>query len=225
MDLRTLKRREVNARYMSPEEFARLVENIRIDGRLTSNPLACQNPDGSIELLSGHHRSEAAIAAGVPEADVIVITSPLSEERKRAIQLSHNAIAGKDNPALLADLYRDLGLDAKMFSGLTDDILDASKFQISGLNASRVDYEEIRLAFLPEDYAEFTKALARIKHDGRLAATHAARFADFEKIFDAAVSIKDKRQIVNSALAFAVMAELAMERLAQIEAEIDAEAA
>jgi ParB-like chromosome segregation protein Spo0J len=119
LDPRTLKPREVNARYMSPTEFGRLVENVKTDGRLTSAVLACVTQTGEVEILSGHHRCLAAIEAGLTEIDVLVITTPLSEERKAAIQLSHNAVTGQDNPSALADLYRNLGLDAKMFSGLT----------------------------------------------------------------------------------------------------------
>src|SRR5258708_4381125 len=61
LDPKTLRRREVNARFMDPGEFDRLVKNVRTDGKLTSAPLACQLEDGSIELLSGHHRTLAAI--------------------------------------------------------------------------------------------------------------------------------------------------------------------
>jgi 3-deoxy-D-manno-octulosonate 8-phosphate phosphatase KdsC-like HAD superfamily phosphatase len=215
LDPKSLKRRDKNARYMSPEEFSRLVENVRIDGKLTSAVLACQEPDGGIEILSGHHRTAAAIEVGIPEIDVIVITSKLSEERKAAIQLSHNAVSGKDDPSILAELYRDLGIDAKMFSGLTDDILDVSKLNISGLNANALSYDEIRLAFLPEDREKFDAALSRMKTDKKILATHALRFRDFDTVFDAAIAVKEKRNILNSALAFLVMAELAMAKLAE----------
>lgn len=142
-------------------------------------------------------------------------TTPIDEERKRAIQLSHNAVTGKDNPSILAELYKDLGLDAKMFSGLTDDILDTSKFNISGLNSKSLGYDELRLAFLPEDREKFEAALNLIRHDKNIVATHAARFRDFDTVFDAAIEVKDKRNILNSALAFLVMAELALAKLAE----------
>jgi hypothetical protein len=177
---------------MSPEERARLIENIKIDGRLTSGVLACVNADQSVEMLSGHNRADCSIDAGYPEADVLVITTPLTEERKTAIQLSHNAIVGKDNPSVLAEMYRGLGLDAKMFSGLTDDVLDYQKLSIGGL-AAGVQYEELLIAFLPEDRHAFELSLNRVKKSNRLAATHFARFADFDAVFDAVVAVKDKR--------------------------------
>ena len=150
VDPKTLKRREVNARYI-PEEFKRLVENVRLDGGLTSAVLTCSLPDGGLEILSGHHRTAAAVEAGIATIEVINISTLLTEERKKAIQLSHNAINGKDNQSILAELYSDLSLDAKIFSGLTDEILNLDKLDIAGLGAGNLETQEIRIAFLPED--------------------------------------------------------------------------
>lgn len=209
---------------MSKDEYARLVENVRTDGGLTSTPLCCLQGD-VVEILSGHHRTLAAIDAGMTEIDAIVITTPLSEERKTAIQLAHNSVVGKDDPSTLADLYRQLGLTAKMFSGLTDAVLDVDKMMISGFQAG-VEYEELRIAFLPEDKQSFELALKRMAGaKGGAVITHLARYRDFDAIFDATVKVKDKRQVRNSALAFAVMAELALQRLDELEAEDEAKAA
>lgn len=201
---------------MSAEEYDRIVANVRTDGCLTSAVLACENQNGTIEILSGHHRTLAAIDVGLSEIDVIVITTPLDEERKTAIQLSHNAVVGKDNPTVLAELYRNLGLDAKIFSGLTDAVLSVDKISIAGFGAG-VQYEELLIAFLPDDRQSFELALKRVKKSKRLSSTHLARFSDFDAIFDAVVAVKEKRGVVNSGLALLVMAELAMERLEQLE--------
>jgi hypothetical protein len=218
LDPKTLKPRDVNARFMSPGEYQRLVENVRTDGALTSAVLACLDGD-EIEILSGHHRTMAAIEAGLPLIDAIVITTPLSEERKVAIQLAHNAVTGKDNPSVLAELYKSIGLDAKMFSGLTDDVLDFDKLTISGFQAG-VKYEELRFAFLPEDRHSFELVVKRIK-GGKVAATHLARYAEFDAFFDAIIRTKAVKGVENSAMALAIMAELANERLDQIEADKD----
>lgn len=203
---------------MAPPEFKRLVENVKTDGKLTSAVLACQNEDGSLELLSGHHRTAAAIAAEFATIEAIVITTPLNEERKVALQLSHNAVAGQDNPSLLAELYASLSLDAKIFSGLTDEVLDLDKLNLGSLAATTVQYEELRFAFLPEDRERFEEALKTIKESKTIKATHAVRLADFDQVFEAIIAVKDKRAVVNSALAVLVMAELALERLAENEA-------
>lgn len=207
---------------MDPGEFARLVQNVRMDGRLTSVLLGCQLADGTVEMLSGHHRRLAAIEVGLDLVDIIVITTPLSEDRKNAIQLSHNSVTGKDNPTVLADMYRSLGLDAKMFSGLTDEVLELDKLTISGFSAG-VKYEELRFAFLPQDRAAFEQGLNKLKTAKAIVATHLARYSDFTAIFDALIAIKERKGVVNSALALAVMAELALERLEQMEPEAEAD--
>lgn len=225
VDPKTLRRREVNANYMTPAQFRRLVENFKTDGRMTGVVTAALEPDGSLEILSGHHRTDAAIEAGFATVDVLVITSALDEERKAAIQLSHNAIHGQDNPSILAQMWADLGLDAKKFSGLTeDDIGDFRNIKIEGIGATALRYEEMILLFLPEDreiVEQAFKALAKTNKPPRI---HVARTESFDQFFDAVVKTKERMHVNNSALAIATMAELALERLAQIEAEQAAEA-
>jgi len=209
---------------MEPEQFRRLVENVKIDGALTEIVLCCQNADGSLEILSGHHRQEAAIAADQFLIWVMVITTLLDEERKNAIQLSHNSIAGQDNPSILAQVYESLGLEAKKFSGLTDEILKGlEKIQVSALTAANVNYERLNINFLPEDLEEFDRCVKQIKERKQVALVYAARYADFDSIFNTVVEVKHKLGIVNSALALASMAELANERLDLLEAEKEAE--
>ena len=98
-------------------------------------------------------------------------------------------------------------------------MLDFDKMTIGGFTAG-VEYEELRVAFLPEDKAAFELALKRVmKAKGPAVATHLARYADFDAIFDAIVAVKDQRSVLNSAMALRVMAELALERLSQIDAD------
>lgn len=221
VDPKDLVPREVNARYMEPAEFRRLVENLKKDGKLTSVPLCCLLPDGRIELLSGHHRRLAAIEAGFKTIKVEVILNELSEDRKNAIQLSHNAISGKDNPSILQQMWAGLSLDAKKFSGLTeDDIGKFSDIKIDGIAAASLKYDEVSLMFLPMDREIFEQALKHL--DGskkKIPHIHVAHAEAFSVFFDAVVNVKEKRGVNNSALAIVTMAELAMERLAQIEAE------
>jgi len=102
-DLTKLKYLDANPRYMTPGQFKRLVENLKHDGVLTSAPLVYKG-----EVLSGNHRVQAAIEAGITEADIIEIISELTEQQKKAIALSHNSISGQDNLSLLQDYYESL---------------------------------------------------------------------------------------------------------------------
>ena len=106
IDPRELKLLKMNARFMRHEEFQRLVANIKRDGQLTSAPFAALDPaDGKYEVLSGNHRVQAAISAGLQTIPCIITDDPLSEEQRIAIQLSHNAIVGQDDPDILKKLY------------------------------------------------------------------------------------------------------------------------
>ena len=113
--LRDLALLAKNAHYMTDAMFSRLVGNIRKDGCLTTTPLVYE-AGGKLEVLSGNHRVQAAIKAGIEEADVLEIVTPLSREQKVAIQLSHNSINGKDDPNILAELWGELDFDAKEYA-------------------------------------------------------------------------------------------------------------
>ena len=61
-----LREQDVNAQQMSSRDFDRLTENIRIRGQVESLPYCHQpNGEGTIEIISGHHRVRAARKAGV----------------------------------------------------------------------------------------------------------------------------------------------------------------
>lgn len=230
VELATLKPQALNARFMTAEQMRRLTDNIRRDGRLTSSILVYQPPGQAPEILSGHHRVEAALAAGVREGEAHVILEELSHQRKVAIQLSHNAIAGQDDPAQLAELYRSLDdLGEKLYFGLTDD--DVGKFEavdILSLASLQPDYEEVTLLFLAGQEQQFADALAEIaKVAGRAqpGAFHFARFEDFDRFFEAMVATKEYSGVYNSATAIRIMAELALERIDQLREEEDGEEA
>src|ERR1019366_7732799 len=118
--LSDLKLPEKNARFLKGAAFAQLVANIRRDGCLTSFPLVNRQGE-DLTVASGSHRVAAAMKAGLIEHDVIEITSPLTREQFVALQLSHNAIVGEDDPNVLRALYDELGFEWKEYSGLTDD--------------------------------------------------------------------------------------------------------
>lgn len=207
---------------MEPEQFKRLVDNFKVDGKMTGTVTTCwltDGSDGKMEILSGHHRTEASIAAGFAEIEVVHIKTPLDEERKTAIQLSHNSISGQDNPSILAQLYESLDLDAKKFSGLTDDILqDLDKISVSALAAANIQYEELRILFLPEDLEALEQRIKEFaERKGNPTQTWASCYEDYDSTFDALVRVKHKLEIVNSALALRALVELAHERLDQLE--------
>ncbi|EHM3440615.1 ParB N-terminal domain-containing protein [Salmonella enterica subsp. enterica] len=213
-DLRLL---ETNAHYMDPDEFSRLVANIRKDGVLTSLPVVYRGT-----VLSGNHRTQAAIKAGLEEADVIEILSELTEDEQKAIQLSHNAIKGKDDSNILRALYDSISsLDLKLYSGLTDDDFKINDIDVQTLSFIQPAYEDMTIAFLPEEKSLFIEAIEKIgkKAKDRLILT--ARMEDFDTVYRAVINAKSKLNIINTAEAFKTMAELALQRLEELDGEAE----
>lgn len=217
VNLAELRLLEKNAHYMDPDEFARLVANIKADGVLTSLPVVYRGT-----VLSGNHRTQAAIKAGLEESEVIEIVSELSEDEQLAIQLSHNSIKGKDDSNILRELYDSINsLDLKLYSGLTDDDFKISDIDVQTLSFIQPSYEDMTIAFLPEEKSLFIEAIEKIgkKAKDRLILT--ARMQDFDTVYRAVISTKSKLNIINTAEAFKTMAELALQRLEELDGEAE----
>lgn len=207
--LKSLKLLEENARYMSPQEFGQLVANIKRDGRLTSTPVVYRG-----EVLSGNHRVQAALKAGLEEADVIEILTELSEDRRLAIQLSQNAINGKDDPNILAKLYTKVqSLDWKSYTGLTDDHFKCDEEKLASMGITRPKYEELTVVFLPEDKEAFVQLVGKIEKSKKAQSFIAGQLDSFNALFDAIVRVKQEKKVINNAVALRLLAELAIKQL------------
>jgi len=208
-DLQLLKK---NARFMTDAQYSRLKDNIKRDGCLTSAPLVF-DIGGKLEVLSGNHRVRAALDAGVEKAAVIEILTPLTDEQKIAIQLSHNAIAGDDDPNVLRELYEGLGFQFQEYSGLTDDAFDLDDLDMTVLSVGQPFYEEIVVSFLPEDAKIFTDFLAQVEKKKTDSKRLVGHYKDFNTLFDTLVDVKEHAGVHNAAVALRMMVELAAERL------------
>lgn len=192
-----------NARYMSKPMFDQLSENIKDDGFLSSVPLCQELKNGRFEVLSGNHRVQAAIRAGL-ERILIIVIPPQSHSHKVAIQLSHNALEGEDDSDLLADIWSGIiDWDDKLYSGLDSEFfeeLDPVEFQ--AFSSSRPETRRIVLWFLSEEVETL---------DALLREADAAAVSDdfylvpaqkFDELFNALISIKKLHNIKNTATAF-----------------------
>ena len=188
MRLGDLKLLELNARYMRHETFQSLVKNIRRDGSLTSTPFAIHDGDGYL-VLSGNHRVMAAIEALGKDAlvDVMVTDDELDQAQRVAIQLSHNAIAGEDDPATLTLLYQQLDeIVWRDYSGLDDKTLDllAEVSTAPLAAAARLDFLTIVLLLLPTERDRLEASLADAKQAVKGDAILAGRLADYDRLLD-----------------------------------------
>lgn len=233
MKLGRLKLLEVNARYMRHETYQRLVENIRRDGRLTSVPLVAlwkvYSPDDPVqrdedgnpiyEVLSGNHRVRAAIDAGIEEADVMAIDAPLPEQQRIALQLSHNALVGEDDPATLKLLYDRLAdVDWRAYSGLDDKTLKLlESVSVQGFSEQNLDWTSLGIVFLPEEMELAKRCMEEAKaeiaaHDH----TWLARMAEYDSFMDALALASSSYNIANTATALLLVLSIFQRHLCDL---------
>jgi hypothetical protein len=220
VDPRSLKLLEENAHYMDDGTFQQLVANIKRDGELMSTPVVYRGL-----VLSGNHRTKAAIAAGLLEIEVKEVLTELTPEHQLAIQLSQNAINGKDDPNILAKLYTKVAsLEFRRYTGLTDDAFKCDEAKLASMGVTRPKYESLEIVFLPEDKAAFLELLDRVTKSKKAKTVVAGSLADFDGIFNAVVDAKQHSGILNNALALRAIARIAAEVFARAD-QADADAA
>ncbi len=207
IDPKKLKLLDVNARYMKNDMFRQLVKNIKKDGRLTAYPLCVLEDDGRYKVLSGNHRVQAGIAAGLTLVTAIVTDQKLSEQRQTSLQLSHNSIEGEDDPAVLKQLYESItDLDLKSYAGLDDKTLDLmEKVSPASLSEFKLQFANLTFLFLPEEMdamkVAFDEARAMIKPDS----LYLARYSDYETMLDALDAAGSAYDVKNVATTLAVI--------------------
>jgi len=215
-DPRSLKLLDLNARFMNEREFRQLCDNIKRDGCLTSAPLVAE-VNGGLVVLSGNHRVKASLAVGLSEIPIIRIKGEISSERMVAIQLSHNAISGEDDPNILRELYDTLPLLEQMYSGLTDSDLGVLEDpELAALAVELPKHQEMTIAFLPDDLSELDDNLKKIVRISEKHPVYFAKLQEYEAFFQRLVEFKVANKIGNEGVALCLMAEI---MAAQLEAE------
>lgn len=209
VDPREIKLLELNARYMKQEEYKRLVENVKHDKGLSSVPFCCYNDEWELECLSGNHRVMAAIDAGLKEIDVMVTEEDLTESQKRAIQISHNAIVGQDDMAILKELYESIDdVEFKEYSGLDDEMVNAlEKIGSQTMSAANLDFQVLSIVVLPDELEEAVAIIERVKKEIRGTA-FSLRFSEYDQWLDTLDTVGASIGIKNTATVLMAMLHL-----------------
>ncbi|MEU6928964.1 hypothetical protein AB0A05_07345 [Streptomyces sp. NPDC046374] len=161
-DPRGLKLLDLNARYMRHEQYQQLVTNVRRDEALTSTPFVWHDTEtGDRIVLSGNHRTKAAIEAGIDEITWLETSDRLTESQRLAIQLSHNSIAGEDDLAILKTLYEKIeDLDLRQYAGLDDATLELlADLDSPSLGEANLSFQTLAIVFLPDDLKDAQEVL------------------------------------------------------------------
>lgn len=195
---------------MTREQFTRLVENIRADGVLTSVPFACRDEDGGYTVLSGNHRVEAAIEAGLAEIPLMVTDDPLPEQRRIAVQLAHNAVVGKDDPAVLAQLWGRLeSVDWKQYAGLDDEVLaQLEKVTPASISESNLRHRVVAFLFLPTEVEEVDAAFDAAHKEVGAEGVYLAAMPEFDRLLNAFAEVEKRAKVRNRAAALRLILDV-----------------
>ena len=216
VDPKTLIPADKNARFMSGQMFEQLTDNIKRDGGPTSAPFCWKSAKSGIyHILSGHHRVEAAIAANVELMLIMYTDRELSRQEQIAIQLSHNAISGEDEPTILRELWNEiLVIDLKAYSGLDDQVMQSFEpVKIDSLGEKSIAFQEVSLAFFPAEIERLDTVLEQIKK--RKAKRYAAQTEQFDRFVDRLMDFKEAAGIYNSATALLAILDIVEAWLAE----------
>lgn len=211
---------DLNARFMRQETYQRLVDNLREDGCLTSTPLIYSGGEydaGRELVLSGNHRVQAAIDAGIVEADFLLIEQPLPKARQTALQLSHNAIEGEDDLAILKQLYEGIDeIDWRGYAGLDDKTLELlDKIDLESLSEANLDFHTVSLVFLPPEADVARDALESLGK--AVDETWVAAYRDYNLVLDALASAHSSHNVGNVATALGVLVALTERHLTDLQ--------
>lgn len=150
-----------NARFMTHDQFQRLVQNVKRDGCLTSSPLLYWPESRDRPLcLSGNHRTKAAIEAGLESIPVLIIRDELTADEQKAMQLAHNAVEGQDDASTLRALYESIeDIDLRQYSGLNDATLDLLvDVDLPSMADVQPKWHTLTMLLLPDEAEEMQQA-------------------------------------------------------------------
>lgn len=164
-----LREQDKNAQTMDPETFDRLAANIEKDRRLEQLPFCAARVVGGkarLEIVGGHHRVRAARKAHLLEIYALVDVTDLPRSKVISKQLAHNAIVGKSDEQVLAELFAQMdGLEDMLASHVDPfalgvfEPLEAPKVEPVAVD---IQTKTVVLAFLASQLKDFDEACKRL---------------------------------------------------------------
>ena len=205
-----------NARFFKRETFRQLRDNIAADKKLSSVPLCYQHEDGKLEVLSGNHRVQASIEAGLAHIMVLVITETLDKSRRIAIQLSHNALVGEDDQSILANLWAQVeSVQDKLYSGLDSELLkELGEVELVNFATPQVPAHMVTFLFTDGERDQLSEILDILADAARRSsAVHVCPGGQYEAFTKLLADLKNAEKIRDSSLAMTRLLEIAAEYL------------
>ncbi|NNF97961.1 MAG: ParB N-terminal domain-containing protein [Desulfobacteraceae bacterium] len=203
-----------NARYFKKDTFKQLVENIKKDQRLSSTPLCRRTKTEKIEVLSGNHRIKAAIEAGIPTVLIILLAEELTKDQQIAIQLSHNAIVGEDDPNLLKELWQTIeDIESRLYAGLSSDLVkEVENVKLVSFTTPNVFTKAVTFAFTDIEEQNLEAVITELQ-TAATGTTYLAPMAQFDRFFQMLLKIKKIENIKNGSMAMLKVVEIVQQAI------------
>ncbi|MET8609788.1 ParB/Srx family N-terminal domain-containing protein [Streptomyces misionensis] len=223
VDVASLREQDINAQVMQPRHFERLTGNIRKRGMVESLPY-CHQPGGTgpIEVISGHHRSRAARAAGLQQIPAIIDTRVMRRSEVIAKQIAHNELHGDPDKDVLAQLVSMIdNVDDLIATGLDEDQLptvepDDTKLAIPH---GEFDWRSATLMFLPHQMEDFKEAITAIANGTDLVGV--APVEMFEEFAAAVYAFGRCKDVRNFTTMIALLTDIARREVEQAAKEAE----
>lgn len=212
--LDSLREQDINARVMDDAKFSQLVANIKKRGTLEQLPY-CVLTDRGVEIVSGHHRTRAARAAGLDHVNVLLDRTKLTRSSIAAKQLAHNSIEGTDDPDMLrriADIITDV--DDMLESALGKEYFDAATERARQMPVPQVDFDwkTVQMTFLDHQMRDLDSLC---KHAAKADVELVVPQEEFEPFVKALQATKKYGDVKNAGAAVWLMVRAALKEFGE----------
>ena len=107
LPLKFLIETEGNPQKMTKQELDGMSKSMKEKGWILDSPVVWERPDGKYQIISGHHRVQAGVQAGIIETGCKVING-LSENQVKMFLIEANQRKGRLDTQMLDDLISDI---------------------------------------------------------------------------------------------------------------------
>ena len=144
LPLKILKETPGNPQKMSDQEMKGMIKSMKEKGWILDAPVIWKKSDNDYQILSGHHRVQAGIEAGIVETGCKVVEG-ITEEQARIFVLEANQRRGRFDEFMfddfVDDIINDFNIDKEilfdeigLYSQDQDEIIKEKEIDIESLN-------------------------------------------------------------------------------------------
>ena len=130
LQLKALKETPGNPQKMDEKTFSGIIESMKNKGWLLDAPVIWEKSENDYQIISGHHRVQAGIKAGILDTDCKVLKG-ITEEQAKILVLEANQRKGEFDDIILNDFIEDI---INNYDYDIDDIINEAGFDDYILN-------------------------------------------------------------------------------------------